>query len=184
MDDGTGKAQSPKYFYVTVGLYLSIINSADDIQGIISEWNEEYNGVEALASDRYAMADIAGWLIEEEIVKKPEIVHFSAEKQKEVFMLLYQAISKGNYKKPVVSVNGVRGTDILIEQFEHFTQSIDGKKMTFGSDEKGKLNGVQDDAVDSLALGVYSLRFKGLDDFKSIGNNSFFGMYISPEGLN
>lgn len=183
MDDGTGSIQSPRYFYVLVGLYHSILNTPEDVQGIISQWHLEYKGVEAMCSDRYNVEGITGWLIDEQIVRKPEIFHFSGAIQVEVFKMLYQIISKGNFKKPNVNVYGVRGADLVIEQLEHFTQSIEGKKMTFGSDEKCKLNGVQDDAIDAMSLAVYGLRFKGLDDFKSISNNSFFGMYIPPEGM-
>jgi hypothetical protein len=68
---------------------------------------------------------------------------------------------------------------MLKEQFKHFCHTFDGKTGVFGSDEKARnRGGVQDDGVDALALAIYSLRMKGIESFKSISSNQFFGMFI------
>jgi hypothetical protein len=174
-----GEIKSPNYIYVLCGFYHSIINSAADIQETINLWNTEYNGIEGFASDKYGMQDLPGWLISQAIIDRPEIFQFSYQIQRQVFMMLYQSFKAGMFKKPRVLVNGVNEEDMLNEQLKHFCHTFNGKTGTFGSDEKSKNRlGVQDDAVDSLALAMYSLRMKGLEHFKPLTTDNFFGVFI------
>lgn len=174
-----GEIKSPNYMYVLVGFHLSILNTADDLQNTIKDWYSEYNGIEGFASDKYGMQDLPGWLVTEQMVEKPEIFQFSYNVQRNVFMMLYQAFKNGMFKKPPIQVMGVLEEDMLKEQFKHFCHTFDGKTGVFGSDEKARnRGGVQDDGVDALALAIYSLRMKGIESFKSISSNQFFGMFI------
>lgn len=175
-----GEATSPDYIYVLVGAYVSDVGVASEIQDIIKEWHEAYNGVEGVASDKFAMSDMAEWLVEQEIVEKPEIFQFSYSVQRAVIMMMFTAFKRGRFKKPPLNIRGARNQDIIVEQLKHYVHSVNGNTGKFTSDEKGSVGKVQDDAVEALALAIYSLRMRGLDSFKSIKSSAFFGEYVPP----
>jgi len=175
---GLNETKSPNYIYILIGYYVARKNTSGELQQVIGEWNDLYYGIESFSSDRYGVSDVAGWLIEEEIVKKPEVVHFSEQKQTEVFSILYTIVDDCKFKKPDIGISGIRHSDMLEEQFDHFSVTFDGRKTTYGSDEKKKLGGVQDDGVDSIAMNIYGLRHVGLDMFRVISAVSFFGTYV------
>jgi hypothetical protein len=179
VDGGEGK--SPDYIYIPVGVYVTDFGAANEIQAIIQEWHSQYNGIEGFAADKFGMQDLPGWLIEQELIDKPEVLQFSYNVQRAVMMMLFNALKRGRFKKPNINIPGVRGSDILVEQMKHYVhRSVNGTRFEFSSDEKGKKGGVQDDTLEALALAIYSVRMKGLDSFKSIRAKSFFGEYVPP----
>jgi hypothetical protein len=172
---------APDYVHVLIGIHVSNSSNSNDLQKIISGWADEYSGIESFSSDRYGVSDLAGWLTSEEIVEKPEVVHFSQQKQQEVFSILYNTVAYGRFKMPRIHIVGAKESDILVEQLKNFSVTYDGRKVTYGSPDKKHIGAIQDDAVDALAMAVYGMRYLGLDDFRSVDGSLFFGTYIPPQ---
>lgn len=180
LDTGNGELSSPEYLHIQCGLYIAKRSTSDELQQVIGDWHDEFNGVESFASDRYGVSDVVGWLVAEGIVDKPEVVQFSTQKQREVFAMLYNVIHYGRFKKPRIYIPGAKEVDIVVEQLKEFSVSYNGRTVKYGSPQKSRLNGVQDDAVDALAMCIYGMRHLGMDQFKAIKVKDFFGTYISP----
>lgn len=175
--------ESPKYIYILLACLTPSTPTTSILQSMISEWHEEYNGLETLFSDRFNMQDMPEWLMSQGIMEKPEVVNFSYKIQKEVYGIAYSALHYGRFKKPRLQQIGTREEDILVEQWKHFTHTVVGTSGKYESDEKRNQKGVQDDALESWAGAIYGLRKVGLDDFKSVTAKPNFGIYIPPKGM-
>ena len=60
----------------------------------------------------------------------------------------------------------------------------DPDKVWYGSPEKSKSGGIQDDTVFASVWGIYGLRFKGIEDMRPrVGKGDFLGEFINNKDL-
>lgn len=164
----------PSYIYFL--LHLAHVSDAT-LEGIKQELkmvHDEYRGLDTVCSERWGAWDLAPWCEQHEC--KFEAIFPSYDIQKKAFSELYIIANHHRFKSPSILVPGTKKANILWEELTMFDH--DPQKKWYGSPEKGKTNGVQDDAVYATALGIYGGREFGIDDFKERKATSFFGIYV------
>ena len=178
---------STDYIYVILSAkVLPRTALTTDVQAIISKWEQEYEAVESFCSDRYNVSDLVGWLKDNTIVDKPEVLHYVYEKQKEVMRIMHECMRTGRLKKPRLADSTVyensNWDDLLQEQMQYYTHTVaKSGRGVYGSCEKSK-GGVQDDCLESLALGIFGMRNLGIKDLRSISEIGSFGSYYGADG--
>jgi len=104
--------------------------------------------------------------------------------QREVFTEVYTLINTGRLKSPPVKVPGQRSDDILREELRMFDHTHESPiRGWFGSPEKKKSTGIQDDAVFALGNGIWGGRLLSHFDFKERSGNRDFGAYYHNDDL-
>ena len=95
------------------------------------------------------------------------------DKQKEAFAEIFTLYKTGLFKTPTLRVPGSKNEDMLEEEallFDH-----NPAKKWYGSPEKTEKGGVQDDAMFSLAWGIYGGRQLTVFDFRERSSSVIFG---------
>lgn len=94
----------------------------------------------------------------------------------ESFSELYIIVKNERFKTSPIAYNGSNGPDILMEEMRMFETSPE--KVWYGSPEKNKTDGVQDDVMFAMGWCIYGLRFKTSDDMRPRTGKIFLGNYI------
>ena len=168
-----------KYIYIVLGVKHVADSSLDGIKGEINLAIDEYQFIDTFCSERWGMFDIAPWLEDHDI--EVEILHPSPAKQKEAFSELFLAVNGERFKCPPIGYHGSKKKDILLEEFE--TLETTSGKDWYGSPEKFKSGGIQDDTAFSIAWCIYGLRFKTVDDMQPRTGKDFLGQFIQNKEL-
>ena len=149
---------------------------------------QEMHGIDKITSERWGMWDLDEWCKENDI--EFEMLYPNPNRQNAAFNELYFLYNTGRIKIPTLAVAGARHDDILEEEALMFEYNITyqknvatRKKTLFGSPEKFKRHGVQDDALYALAWAIYGGREKGFDDLREIKGTQWFGDIYQPEGM-
>lgn len=170
--------------YIYFLIHLDYVEDAS-LEGIKTSLGIIYNsfgGIDTLCSERWGAWDLAPWCDEREI--KFETVFPSYERQKKAFNSLFMSMSNGTFKSPIIHVPGSESNNILWEEATMF----DYHPITkwYGSPEKNKKGGIQDDVIFSIGWCIYGGRELDVDDFKnrSAFNSMGFGeMYQNTNNL-
>lgn len=168
-----------QYIYIVLGVIHIPTSSLEDIKAQINLAENEYQYVDTFCSERWGMFDIEPWLVDKDI--EVEIIHPSPAKQKEGFSELYVAISNERFKCPPIAYPGSKKKDILLEELET-VETTPGKDW-YGSPEKFKSGGIQDDTVFSVVWCIYGLRFKTVDDMQPRIGKDFLGEFVRNKEL-
>lgn len=163
-----------KYIYVNLGIIHIPDSSLEAIKDTVNLAEEEFEYIDSFCSERWGMFDIGPWLQEKEI--EPEILHPTPAKQMESFSELYIIVKNERFKTSPIAYNGSNGPDILMEEMRMFETSPE--KVWYGSPEKNKTDGVQDDVMFAMGWCIYGLRFKTSDDMRPRTGKIFLGNYI------
>ena len=107
-----------------------------------------------------------------------ELVVASYDRQLSGFTTLYTLVTEGRFKSPVIGVMGAKGDDIMVEEMTMFDHDADRK--WFGSPEKKKKFGVQDDIIFSINWTIYGGRLLTVDEFRKRNTPPYFGTMILP----
>ena len=165
----------PEYLYLL--LHLAWVDDAS-LEGIKRELKSaylEYDGIDSLCSERWGAWDLAPWCEEHEIKFEPLFPAFT--NQKKAFNELYSVVYDGRFKSPVIIVPGSKSENILSEELAMF--DYHPEKKWYGSPEKMDVNGVQDDAIYSLAWTLFGGRELGHESFRERwGFSSGYGSFI------
>jgi len=179
---------SIQYIYVVLNVVNVLDHSLEGIKESVIFAQQEMNGIDKMTAERWGMWDLVNWCGDNDI--SYEMVYPNPEKQKSAFGELYHLYNTGRIKIPTLGVPGSRGEDILEEEalmFEYNLEYKGGfsskKRALFGSPEKFKRYGVQDDALYSLAWAIYGGRELGFDDLREITGQAWFGDVYSQDDL-
>jgi len=150
----TGFAEDP-YMYVLFGLAVVENSMSHPIITLLSEIHN-CMGIDFLCGDRYNFSEISPWCDQNGI--KWRSVNPTLEIQRQGFGLFIRAVNNGLFKAPPMPVAGVTQADILREELSVFDE-LGKHKQTgvskYGSPQKHKANGIQDDAMDSIGIGMF-----------------------------
>ena len=168
-----------QYLYVVLGIVHIASSSLEDIKAQINLAENEYQYIDTFCSERWGMFDIEPWLVDKDI--DVDIIHPSPAKQKEGFSELFVAVNNERFKCPPIGYHGSKKQDILYEEME-IVETTPGKDW-YGSPEKFKSGGIQDDSVFSVVWNIYGLRFKTVDDMQPRVGKDFLGQFIQNKQL-
>lgn len=169
----------PHYLYCLLYLVHVESSSLEDLKEIIRAANDMYDGVDVVCGERWGMWDVAEWCEQQDI--KTEIIFPTYDRQRDAFAELFLCVKQGRFKSPPIPVPGSKQDNILREEalmFDH-----DAEKRWFGSTEKSESGGIQDDAMFSLAWGMYGVRNLGVDDFRNRKGLVNFGVMLQNREL-
>ena len=169
----------PEYFYFLVHLAVITDHSIHGIKEELLKIKDEFESIETLGSERYGVWDLVDWCESEEI--GVDIHTGSYKVQRDIFTGFFLLLRDGLFKSPEVLEPGSYGDDILMEELRHFEYQYENdQKGWFGSSEKRKRGGAQDDSVFSLGSAIYSGRALTPDDFRTRSRRSggYFGGVI------
>lgn len=176
----TDKERINKYIYIILGVKHCATSTIEEIKSEILIADEEYDGVEVVCSERWGMFDIITWCEERNI--EIELISPTVDKQREGFGELYLAVSNGRIKVAPIGYYGSKQKNILMEEMGAIESDPD--KIWYGSPEKNKSGGIQDDTVFASVWGVYGLRFKGIEDMRPrMGRGQFLGEFFPNKDL-
>lgn len=170
---------APKWLYIKVGLFHIEGHSLDSIKQILDYANDEFDGIDMLACERYGAWDVGTWCEDRQIEFEP--IYPNYDRQKVAFKELYLAIKEGRMKCPTVPIFGSKNPDIYREELEIFDHDLE--KKAFGSPEKFEKGGIQDDTIYADAWSLYGGRDKGLDDFRIRRNEQNFGFCYNDKSM-
>ena len=125
------------------------------------------------------MFDFISWCEEKGI--DLELISPTVEKQKSGFGELYLSVSSGRMKVAPIGYHGSNQQDILMEEMGMIESDPD--KVWYGSPEKNKPNGVQDDSVYSTVWSIFGLRSKRFEDMRSRTNRKFLMEFLPNKHL-
>ena len=167
--------------YVYFVLHLSHIESSslEDIKLVIKNVATEYDGVETFCSERWGVWDLEEWLGLQGIPM--EAIHPNYTVQKAAFSELFTLYKTCRFKTPITGVPGSKGECILEEEALNFDN--DPAAKFYGSPEKDRKFGIQDDVMYSVAWGIYGMRNLTVSDLRVRKGFLSFGVYKNPEKL-
>lgn len=171
------------YIYFLCGFYVSETSTLAEIKKCARSWHDAMGGVDAVAGERYGLWDMKPF-VEEELEAVMTMIHPTYPRQKEIFSALADTISDGRMFAQPVGYPGIRGNDLLVEEARMFVwDERSNNSGWFGSPEKKKANGIQDDSIYALAWA----EFAGMDiqasEFRTRGVNVPVGAIIPQAGL-
>ena len=168
-----------QYIYIVLGIKHIATSSMEDIKSEINLAENEYQYIDTFCSERWGMFDLEPWLVDKDI--EVDIIHPSPAKQKEGFSEFFVAVNNERFKCPPIGYHGSKKQDILFEEME-IVETTPGKDW-YGSPEKFKSGGIQDDCVFSVVWNIYGLRFKTVDDMQPRVGKDFLGEFIQNKQL-
>lgn len=174
-----GTLEVPKYLYVLLALDFLESSSLESMKKFLRDIDMEYGGINSYCSEPWGTWDLSE--ICEELNIKFDLVHPSQSKQLALFTELYMVVSDGRFKSARLAIPGSRANDILEEELLEFDHDPD--KKWFGSTEKKKKHGIQDDSVYALAHALYGGRFFSVDDFEQRSGMEFLGSFYEDKRL-
>jgi hypothetical protein len=167
--------------YIYFILHLAVIHSAriDDIKLELASVHSEFDGIETICGERWGLWDLGTWCDENDILFLP--VQPTRDRQKEAFTELFQLYKSGLFKTPPIRVPGSKGRDILVEEALAFDYSP--RLGVYGSPEKDEKYGIQDDAMYSVAWGIWGGKNITVEDFRSRTAELAFGEFRKATDL-
>ena len=175
---GSSALAVPNYIYLLLHLSAIPDHSVEGLKAEILMANDEYDGVDLVSSETWGVFDMVEWC--ENIGLTLDMVTNTYPKQVAAFTELYQVISTGRFKAPPTAIPGSRSTDVLIEELGMFDH--DEETRWFGSPEKRRKRGVQDDSVYAVGLCIWGGRFITVDDFRPRTSAPYFGTAVNDRG--
>lgn len=103
-----------------------------------------------------------------------------------MFAEFFNSVKFGNFKAPLIPIPGFKNDDILREEmamFDHLPPETGKKAGFFGSSEKSKKNGIQDDVIFTIGAGMYAGRELSVYDFRERKGKVNFGSFFAADGL-
>ena len=171
------KIAVPEYVYIVLCMADIGDHSLDSLKKVLMLCHEEFDGVDRICSERWGAWDLAAWA-EEKLACEVELLVASYDRQLSGFTNLYELVTNGQFKSPVVRIAGSKRNDIMAEEMTMFDHDADRK--WFGSPEKKKKYGIQDDVVFSINWAIYGGRFLTVDEFRERNAKPYFGTMILP----
>lgn len=169
------KDKNPLYLYALLDFRLVPSSDIEDIKEFLLDNVEEYDGIDDLCSERWGMWDIGKWCEANDIKFEPVFPSYSL--QRDVFRTFFSVMKNGQLKAPPVPFAGVKGGDLLREELDVFHHSLDSKY--FGSPEKKRRGGIQDDSVFSLGYSIYATRERTIMDLRNRIKSAVFAKYYA-----
>lgn len=176
------------FIYIILHVANIADHSLNGIKEVTLEGQQEMHGIDKLTAERWGMWDLDEWCKENDI--EFEMIYPNPNRQNAAFNELYFLYNTGRIKIPTLAVPGSRNDDILKEEalmFEYNIsykdKSFSRKKTLFGSPEKFKRHGVQDDALYALAWAIYGGRELGFDDLREIKQTQWLGDMYQPDDM-
>jgi len=141
------------YMYVQLGTAI-VDNSMDlGIQVILKHVQTAFGSIEMVTGEMFGMIGIKTWCDQNEIPF--QAWNSSLERQRVGYSALISAITTGRFKSPSIPVQGSRESDIFREELKYLDVDSTGKVPKYGSVEKHKQGGVQDDVIDADIWALY-----------------------------
>ena len=162
-----------KYIYFLIGIKHVQHNDITTIKQVVEKWDEAYDGVSTLCTERWGMWDIGEWAEDLEIEFFPLTASYPV--QRDGFSEMYGLINEGRLKSPPTVIRGSKGDDILEEEMLLFDH--DPIRKFYGSPEKREKLGIQDDTMFAINWSIYGGRFMGVDDFRQRNVITSLGEY-------
>lgn len=178
------EGETPEYLYVL--LYLAHVedSSLEGIKNKLKLIHDGFNGLNMVGSERQGTWDLAPWCKDRHIGFEIWVSNYP--RQKEMFGEFFTAVNNGRFKAPLIPIPGFKEDDLLREEmslFDHLPPEGGKKSGFFGSPEKNKKDGVQDDAIFTIGAGMYAGRELSVFDFRERKGKMDFGSFFSAEGL-
>lgn len=170
---------SHKYIYFLLHIAHASTSSLEEIKEVLKEVSEEYDGIDALCSERWGMWDLVGWCEEQNIYF--DAVTGTYTVQRAMFTEFYNACRSCRFKAPRCYVEGSKSGDIFREEMGLFDHNID--KKWYGSPEKSENYGVQDDCMYATGYAIYAGREIGVLDFRERKGLHHFGEMYQNKAL-
>jgi len=170
---------APRYVYFLLLLADIKNHSLDLIKEVLDLCNDEFDGIDALCSERYGTWDMQTWCDDRNVTF--ETIYPNYGRQREAFNELYNIVKASLFKAPKTYINGSKKEEIFIEEMSIFDHDID--KKWFGSPEKDEKYGIQDDCIYSVGWGVYGGRNLTADHFRIRKSMTSFGILIPNKYL-
>lgn len=166
-----------KYMYFLIDLKHVQHNDIDSIKKVVEGYIEDYDGVDALCSERWGMWDMGNWCELNEIEFFPLTASYPV--QKEGFSEMFIICKEGRFKTPEIVVRGSKSDNILEEEILLFDH--DPIKKFYGTPEKRETLGIQDDCMFAINWGIYGGRYISVEDFKSRNVVTTLGEFYKDE---
>lgn len=186
-------------YYFLLDIFIPTESTLTALADRFLEWNTRYGWIDKVAIESYSGEDFHEWVSDKAL--SAELVSPTYSKQKPMFFSLGNIIKHGYLKIPPVPYytdeksNLFKGfsnkDDVLRDEFFMFnyvTTGVTESTGKFGSPEKHKRYGVQDDCVYSLAWAIYAThgedaspsagRGKRGDMIEAIINRDVVGNYV------
>jgi len=172
-----------KYIYFVIGMFiLDIVDPINDLKKKLKQAVVMYDSLDAVCGERYGLWDLSSWAEDEEIPFEP--IYPNYDRQRAAFNHLYTSLHLGLFKSPPIPFVGVKQkTDVFREELEIFDHNPRNK--WFGSPEKDKKFGRQDDSIYATGWGLYGGRELGPDEFRSleISSGDMFGTMYQNKAM-
>ncbi len=175
----TSEINQLRFLYLVLAVIKVEGHNLNVVKDIMEEIIEEYDGVDAICSEKFAAWDMVNWCEEREI--QFETLYAAYEKQREAFRELATVLMDGRFKCPPVPVEGSKSTDILREELSVFYH--DTVERWFGSPQKDEKYGIQDDVVYSVGWTMYGGRLLGPDKMRPRKKQRNFGMFMQDRAM-
>lgn len=167
--------------YVYFVICITVLGK-DNISAIkeLLEWGgEQYGGVDVLCGERYGLWDMEKWCVDRGIIFEPVFPNYG--RQFDCFSEFFRVITHGRLKAPTIDLPGAVDADILREELMKFDH--DPVRKWFGSSEKFREGGVQDDTIYSLGWTIYGGRDITSEKFLPRGPRQWWGMMVPNRDL-
>ena len=146
------------YLYLLLGVAMVGNHLTAPMTKISTQIHDEF-GIDSYGGDKYSGGEMGVWCDSRGIQR--EFTTATLTVQQAGYGELINAIHNGLFKAPPIPVSGVRSGDILREELSVFDQ-IGRSKATgqkrYGSPEKTKRDGIQDDVLDAICMAIYAGR--------------------------
>lgn len=179
-----GAQESTMYLHILLYLVNIEDHSLEAIKTQMQLMCDEFDGIDVLGGERYGAWDLQPWCEERNIIL--ELWLPSYNRQKEMFGEFFTSVEQGCFKAPPLAIAGYVEDDILVEEmsiFDHIPPLASQKAGWFGSPEKMRKNGPQDDAMYTMGGLYYAGRQLSILDFKERKGRYDFGTFFANEGL-
>lgn len=130
------------------------------------DWSREYGWIDKVAVETYSSQDFYDWVSDKAL--SAEFCSPTYAKQKPIFFSMSNILDSGQFKSPPVPYytdddgniyrGFTNGNDVFRDELEMFNYIPGETEKTgkFGSPEKHKKSGVQDDTIYSVGWGIYA----------------------------
>ena len=175
------EAEAPRYLYVLLHLANIEDHSIEAVQDTLIAVKEEFDGIDALGTERWGAVDLVTWCDDNNI--SAHIYYPTYSRQRTMFTELFLAYKNGRFKNPPVYVRGNKEDDVLKEELDVFDHNPAATQGKFGSPEKREKYGRQDDCMFALGSAIYGGLSLGVDAFRQRKGVKSWGFFYSDTGL-
>lgn len=176
------------YLYILFHLKIIEDHMLESIKNEFQIIHDIVDGIDIVGGERWGAWDLDVWCNDKDV--KLDIWAASSDKQKAMFTELTNAMKAGRLKVPPLAVPGSKSDDIFKEEagiFTHIDASVQkiGRKTNiwFGSPEKYKKDGIQDDAIYSIAGAMFAGKVITVNEFKERKGKINFGSFFRDPRL-